>query len=74
MRVRFNGKGFKAVRKQRHISQITLAEQTETTERYLRELENGRMDNPSAAMVYRFSVILNQPMEAFMIVEEDPEL
>lgn len=66
MQVYFDGKKFKAARKRRNLSQTRLAEEAETTERYLRELENGRTDNPSAAMVYRLSVALDLPMEELM--------
>ena len=73
MQVYFNGKRFKAERKQCKISQIRLAEQAETTERYLRDLEHGRKDNPSAAMVYRLSTALKIRMEDLMLVWEDEE-
>ena len=73
MQVLFDGKKFKAARKQRNLSQTRLAEEAETTERYLRELENGRTDNPSAAMVYRLSVALDLPMEELMTEAEEAE-
>ena len=73
MQVYFNGRKFKAVRKHRKLSQICLAEQAETTERYLRDLEHGRKDNPSAAMVYRLSYALQIHMEDLMLVREDEE-
>ena len=73
MHVYFDGKKFKAARKRRKLSQILLAERADTTERYLRELENGRMDNPSAAMLYRLSVVLEIPMEEFMSETEETE-
>ncbi len=73
MQVYFDGKKFKAARKRRNLSQTRLAEEAETTERYLRELENGRMDNPSAAMVYRLSVAPDLPMEELMTEAEGAE-
>ena len=73
MQVYFDGEKFKAARKRRKLSQILLAERADTTERYLRELENGRMDNPSAAMLYRLSVVLEIPMEEFMSETEETE-
>ena len=73
MQVYFDGEKFKAARKRRKLSQILLAERADTTERYLRELENGRMDNPSAAMLYRLSVVREIPMEEFMSETEETE-
>lgn len=73
MQVYFDGKKFKAARKRRNLSQTRQAEEAETTERYLRELENGRTDNPSAAMVYRLSVALDLPMEELMTEAEEAE-
>ena len=73
MQVSFNGEKFKAERKLCQLSQISLAEQAETTERYLRDLEHGRKDNPSAAMVYRLSYALKIQMEDLMLVREDEE-
>ena len=73
MQVYFDGKKFKEERKRRKLSQIRLAEEAETTERYLRELENGRMDNPSAAVVYRLSIALDLPMEELMAEAEEAE-
>lgn len=73
MQVYFNGQKFKAVRKDRNLSQIRLAEQADTTERYLRDLEHGIKDNPSAAVVYRLSSALQVQMEELMVVREDEE-
>ena len=73
MQVHFNGKRFKTERKQCKISQIRLAEQAETTERYLRGLEHGRKEYSSAAMVYRLSNALKIWMEDLMLVWEDEE-
>ena len=73
MQVYLDGKKFKAARKRRKLSQILLAERADTTERYLCELENGRIDNPSAAMLYRLSVVLEIPMEEFMAETEEME-
>lgn len=73
MQVYFNGQKFKAVRKDRNLSQIRLAEQADTTERYLRDLEHGVKDNPSAAVVYRLSSALQVQMEELMLVREDEE-
>lgn len=73
MQVYFNGQKFKAVRKDRNLSQIRLAEQADTTERYLRDLEHGVKDNPSAAVVYRLSSALQVQMEELMVVREDEE-
>ena len=44
-----------------------LQAQNRDLEKHLRELENGRTDNPSAAMVYRLSVALDLPMEELMV-------
>ena len=73
MQVYFNGQKFKSVRQDRNLSQIRLAEQADTTERYLRDLEHGVKDNPSAAVVYRLSSALQVQMEELMVVREDEE-
>ena len=43
-----------------------LAELCNTSERYLRDLEAGRKNNPSAALVFQFSDILDVPMHELM--------
>lgn len=72
MEVRFNHEKFRRIRKEKHITQTRLAELSGTTDRYIRFMENGRKTNPSAILLYRASLVLEQPVEAFMIfaVEE----
>lgn len=71
MRVKFNGKKFRDERKKKNISQAQLAEMTDTSIRYVRDLENGIKNNPSASMVYQFSLTLDIPMETLMVKSEE---
>ena len=71
MRVKFNGKKFRDERKKKNLSQAQLAEMTDTSIRYVRDLENGTKNNPSASMVYQFSLTLDVPMETLMVKSDE---
>lgn len=66
MSVAFSGKKLKAIREAKHITQETLAQMADMGDRYIRELESGRKNNPSAALLFRVSDALQVPMETFM--------
>ena len=41
--------------------------------RYVRDMEKGKKNNPSAAMVYGLSTALEVPMETLMTVQQEGE-
>ena len=73
MLVRFDSKKFLTIRKKKDYTQAQVAEGADTTVRYVREMEKGRKTNPSAAMVYRLSAVLQVPMEALMTEQQEDE-
>lgn len=73
MLVKFDGGKFLATRKAKNLSQAKVAATADTTVRYVRDMEKGKKNNPSAAMVYRLSAALEVPMEALMTVQQEGE-
>lgn len=73
MLAKFNAQKLRAAREGRCMTQETLAERCDTTDRYIRDLETGRKDMPSAALVCRLSVALNVPMESLMDIIQEKE-
>lgn len=71
MQAKLNAGKLKALRMERRLTQEMLAEQTDTTDRYIRALEQGCKDNPSASLLYRMSRVLEVPMEELMTVTLD---
>ena len=66
MGARFNASYFKSERKRKNISQSSLADMADTSERYIRDLEKGKKTNPSANLLYRLSKAMGTPMENLM--------
>lgn len=73
MLVSFDGKKLHAARKKQSLSQAGIAERADTSIRYVRDLEKGKKDNPSAVMVCRFSTVLGIQMEDLMEIKEGDE-
>ena len=73
MLAKFNADKLRTARIERNITQETLAERCDTTDRYIRDLEAGRKDMPSAALVCRFSLALDVPMESLMDIVQEEE-
>ena len=73
MTVKFNAERLKTVREQKHISQMRLAELCDSSDRYIRALELGNRENPSAALVYLLSHVLELTMEELMIFKLEGE-
>ena len=71
MQAKLNAGKLKALRMERRLTQEMLAEQTDTTDRYIRALVQGCKDNPSASLLYRMSRVLEVPMEELMTVTLD---
>ena len=75
MLAEFSGEKLRDARKRKDITQEELAEKSNTTDRYVRALESGQKDNPSAALLCQMSRALDVPMDALMdISEENPAL
>lgn len=64
--VGFDNMALRAARKAKHLTQAELAEMADCEERYLRELETGRKDNPSFLLVYRLCDSLDIPLESLV--------
>ena len=73
MLAKFNAEKLRVARMERNITQEMLAERCDTTDRYIRDLESGRKDMPSAALVCRFSLALDVPMESLMDIVQEEE-
>ena len=73
MMAKFNADKLRAARANRNMTQEMLAERCNTTDRYIRDLEAGRKDMPSAALVCRFSLALDVPMESLMDIVQEEE-
>ena len=73
MLTKFNADKLRTARIQRNMTQEVLAELCDTTDRYIRDLEAGRKDMPSAALVCQFSLALGVPMEALMDISQEEE-
>lgn len=73
MQAKFNGQKVRTLRKMKKLSQAMLAEQGDTSERYIRDLERGQKRNPSASVVCSLSRELGlAAMDELMeITEED---
>lgn len=73
MQAKFNGQKVRTLRKMKKLSQAMLAEQGDTSERYIRDLERGQKRNPSASVVCSLSWALGlAAMDELMeITEED---
>lgn len=73
MQAKFNGQKVRTLRKMKKLSQAMLAEQGDTSERYIRDLERGQKRNPSASVVCSLSRSLGlAAMDELMeITEED---
>ena len=60
-------------RKEKQLTQETLAELCNCTPRYLRDLESGRKNNPSAALVRQIAFVLELSSEELLLVhDQDP--
>ncbi len=73
MQAKFNGQKVRTLRKMKKLSQAMLAEQGDTSERYIRDLERGQKRTPSASVVCSLSRALGlAAMDELMeITEED---
>ena len=68
--VKFNAAHLKSAREQKHISQMRLAELCDSSDRYIRALELGKRENPSAVLVWHLCHALELRMEDLMLKQE----
>lgn len=73
MPVKFSGRRLKAERRGQRRSQGWLAEQADTSVRYIRDLENEVKSNPSAELLCRISIALGVQMEELMVMRKGKE-
>ena len=73
MLAKFDAQKLRAARVNRQMTQESLAEQCNTTDRYIRDLETGRKNMPSAALVCRLSLALDVSMESLMEITQEKE-
>ena len=73
MLVNFNGDKLREIREERNVSQVNLADRVDCSDHYIRDLEHGRKNRPSAQMLYKIAVALEVPMEAFMQIQSEDE-
>lgn len=71
MLVYFCFRKMRSARCEKRITQEQLAELCNCSDRYMRDLENGRKRQPSAAMVYLISRALGVSMEDLMETKEE---
>ncbi len=72
MRDKFSGQALQSIRQEKRITQAFIAEFADTTIRYIRALERGEKTNPSAALVFRISEVLEVPVEMLMVSSDEP--
>ena len=70
MVVKFNAEHLKSTRDHKNISQMRLAELCDSSDRYIRALELGKRENPSAVLVWHLSHALEVRMEDLMLKQE----
>ena len=73
MLVRLDSQKLKQARIDRNLTLEFVAEQGNTTPRYLRDLESGRKFNPSVAILFGIAQSLSVPMEALITQETQEE-
>ena len=73
MQVIFHSRRLKEARLLKKMTQETLAERCNTSDRYIRDLEQGRKTHPSAKMLCLLASSLDIPMEELVDItpEED---
>ena len=66
MQVIFYSELLKEARLKKNMTQEELAECCNSSDRYIRDLENGKKVHPSADMLYRIASTLEIPMDALV--------
>ena len=73
MRVIFLHERLQQKRKEKHLTQETLAERCDCSVRYLRDLELGVKCNLSAALFFQIVYILDVPADELLRIEQDDD-
>ena len=73
MQVVFRFDRLKKARLKKKMTQEVLAEQCNTSDRYIRDLEKGRKMHPSAAVVCQIASVLEIPMETLHDPRQEDE-
>ena len=71
MLAKFDSEKLRAARKQKKLSQMHLAELCDSSDRYIRDLERGAKENPSATLVCLMSRALEVSMEDLVKIEKE---
>lgn len=69
--VKIDNNKLRKVRKEMNLTQEQLAEKADLSDRHLRSMENGDVDDPSAVLLYNISKALGKPMEEFFKEESE---
>ena len=69
--ISLDGEKLRSLRKARKLTQESMAEFANTTDRYLRDLESDKKSNPSAGLLYSLSRALGVSMEELMRPSKD---
>lgn len=72
MSKRFSGKKVRSLRKASKLSQQKLTDKSGVSDRYLRELESGRKNNPSIEVLSNLSDALDCSVDDFLDTVEQP--
>ena len=71
MPAEFSGEKLRDARRRKNITQEVLAEKADLGDRYIRDLESGRMRNPSAVLVCQMSQALDIQMDELMDIKQE---
>ena len=69
--VKIDNEKLRKVRKEMNLTQEQLAEKADLSDRYLRSMERGKAQEPSAIILYNISQALGMPMEEFFKEESE---
>lgn len=68
---KFDAQKLRKIRKEQKMTQSSLAEKANSTDRYIRDLESGRKNNPSAILLCQMSGALGVQMDDLMDIRGD---
>lgn len=71
MLAKFDAQKLRKIRKEQKMTQSSLAEKANSTDRYIRDLESGRKNNPSAILLCQMSGALGVRMDDLMDIRGD---
>ena len=71
MKAIFQNQRLQQRRKEKHLTQEMLAELSDCSTRYLRDLETGIKRNPSGALLCQITCILEVSAEELFVIQQD---